>query len=76
MQIPRKTLKRIINLIVVLIVAIVGFIKVKHPFSYLIGVPVTSWVVYLLCNAMCTDILFGETLRCSKKYLQGEIKLK
>ena len=76
MQIPRKTLKRIINLIVVLIVAIVGFIKVEHPFSYLIGVPVTSWVVYLLCNAMCTDILFGETLGCSeKKYLQGEISL-
>ena len=76
MQIPRKTLKRIINLIVVLIVAIVGFIKVKHPFSYLIGVPVSSWVVYLLCNAMCTDILFGETLGCSEKnYLQGEISL-
>ena len=60
MQIPRKILKRIINLIVVLIVAIVGFIKVKHPFSYLVGVPVASWVVYLLSNAMCTDLLFGE----------------
>ena len=67
MQITRKNLKRIINLIVVLFVATVGFIKVKHPFSYLIGVPVASWVVYLLCNAMCTDILFGETLGCSKK---------
>ena len=67
MQITRKNLKRIINLIVVLFVATVGFIKVKHPFSYIVGVPVASWVVYLLCNAMCTDILFGETLGCSKK---------
>ena len=61
---------------IVLFVATIGFIKVKHPFSYLVGVPVASWVVYLLCNAMCTDILFGETLGCSeKKYLQGEISL-
>ena len=67
MQITRKNLKRIINLIVVLVVAIVGYIKVKHPFSYLIGVPVTSWVVYVLCNAMYTDILFGESLGCSDK---------
>ena len=72
MQIPRKILKRIINLIVVLIVAIVGFIKVKHPFSYLVGVPVASWIVYLLCNAMCTDILFGETLGCSEKSIYKE----
>ena len=72
MQIQKKTLKRIINFIVVLIVAIVGYIKVKHPFSYLIGVPVTSWVVYLLCNAMCTDILFGETLGCSEKSIYKE----
>tara|TARA_Y100001968_G_scaffold289358_1_gene292321 strand:+ start:55 stop:276 length:222 start_codon:yes stop_codon:yes gene_type:complete len=72
MQIPRKDLKRIINLIVVLIVAIVGFIKVKHPLSYLVGVPVTSWVVYLLSNAMCTDILLGETIGCSKKSIYKE----
>ncbi len=72
MHIQRKTLKRIINLIVVLIVATIGFIKVKHPFSYLIGVPVSSWVVYLLCNAMCTDILFGETLGCSEKSIYKE----
>ena len=72
MKIPKIILKRIINLIVVTTVAIVGFIKVKHPFSYLIGVPVTSWVVYLLCNAMCRDILFGETLGCSKKSIYKE----
>ena len=72
MQISRKSLKRIINLIVVLTVSILGFIKVKHPLSYFIGVPVTSWVVYLLCNAMCTDILFGEKLGCSKKSIYKE----
>ena len=72
MQIKRKNLKLIINLIVVLFVATVGFIKVKHPFSYLVGVPVASWVVYLLCNAMCTDILFGETLGCSEKSIYKE----
>ena len=72
MQIPRKILKRIINLIVVLIVAIAGFMKVKHPFSYLVGVPVGSWVVYLLCNAMCTDILFGETFGCSEESIYKE----
>ena len=72
MQITRKDLKRIINLTVVLLVATVGFIKVKHPFSYLVGVPVSTWVVYLLCNAMCTDILYGETLGCSKKSIYKE----
>ncbi len=72
MQIPRKKLKRIINMIVVLTVAIAGFIKVKHPFSYLVGVPVISWVVYLLCNAMCTDILFGETFGSSEKSIYKE----
>ena len=71
-EIQKKRLKGIINFIVVLIVALIGFIKVKHPFSYLIGVPVASWVVYLLCNAMCTDILFGETLGCSKKSIYKE----
>jgi hypothetical protein len=72
MQIPRKALKRIINLIVVLTVATVGFIKVKHPFSYILGVPFASWIVYLLCNAMCTDILFGETFGCSEKSIYKE----
>ncbi len=41
-----------------------GFIKFKHPFSYLIGVPIISWVAYLLTNAMCSDLLFGETTDC------------
>ena len=72
MQITRKVLKRIITLTIVLLVATVGFIKVKHPFSYLVGVPVSTWVVYLLCNAMCTDILYGETLGCSKKSIYKE----
>ena len=56
----RKTIQSIISFIVALIVAVIGFIKFKHPFSYLVGVPVISWVVYLLTNAMCTDLLFGE----------------
>ena len=60
MLMSRNNLRSIINLVVVLFFALVGFIKVKHPFSYLFGVPVSSWVVYLLCNAMCTDLLFGE----------------
>ena len=72
MQITRKNIKRIINLTIVLLVATVGFTKVKHPFSYLVGVPVATWVVYLLCNAMCTDILFGEKLGCSEKSIYKE----
>ena len=67
MNIRKKNIKSIINLVVVLVVALIGFIKVKHPFSYLVGVPVFSWVVYLLTNAFCTDLLFGETLGCSEK---------
>ncbi len=67
MKIHRNKLKSTINFVVVFLVAIFGFIKVKHPFSYLVGVPVFSWVVYLLTNAMCTDLLFGETLGCSEK---------
>ena len=60
MSIRRKNiLKLIINLFVVIIFALVGFIKVKHPFSYLIGVPICSWVVYLLTNAICTDLILG-----------------
>ena len=61
MSIRRKNiLKLIINLFVVIIFAFVGFTNVKHPFSYLIGVPICSWVVYLLTNAICTDLIFGE----------------
>ena len=60
MKIRRNSIKSIINLFVVLSFALVGFLKVKHPFSYLVGVPVCSWVVYLLSNAICTDLLFGE----------------
>ena len=56
----KKALKSILNLIVVLIVTLVGFIKVKHPLSYFIGVPVCSWITYLLSNAMWTDLIFGE----------------
>ena len=60
MKIWRNKIKSSINFVVVFVFAIVGFIKVRHPFSYLIGVPVCSWVVYILCNAMCTDLIFGE----------------
>ena len=65
MTIRKKSLKSIINLVVVLLFALVGFIKVKHPLSYFIGVPICSWVVYLLTNAICTDLLFGE--KCGAK---------
>ena len=68
----RKAIKSIINFFVVLIFALFGFIKVKHPFSYFLAVPFLSWVVYLLINAMCTDLLFGETLGCSKKSIYKE----
>tara|TARA_B100000579_G_C22339321_1_gene624167 strand:+ start:92 stop:277 length:186 start_codon:yes stop_codon:yes gene_type:complete len=60
MYIRRNKLKSIINLIVVLIVALVGFIKVKHPLSYFFGVPACSWLAYLLSDAICTDLIFGE----------------
>jgi len=60
MHIRRNALKSIINLIVVLIVALVGFIKVKHPLSYLLGVPACTWLAYLLSDAICTDLIFGE----------------
>ena len=60
MNIRRKKLKLIINLIVVLIVSLVGFIKVKHPLGYLLGVPACTWLAYLLSNSMCTDLIFGE----------------
>tara|TARA_Y100001968_G_C19372057_1_gene725619 strand:+ start:729 stop:914 length:186 start_codon:yes stop_codon:yes gene_type:complete len=60
MKIRKKTLKSILNLIVVLIVALLGFIKVKHPLSYFLGVPVCTWIAYLLSDAMWTDLIFGE----------------
>ena len=63
----KHNLKSIINFVVVIIFALFGFIKFKHPFSYLIGVPVCSWVIYLLTNAMCSDLLFGETTDCLEK---------
>ncbi len=63
----RKTMKSIISFFVALIVALIGFVKFKHPFSYLVGIPVISWVVYLLTNAMCSDLLFGETTDCIEK---------
>tara|TARA_Y100001968_G_scaffold333612_1_gene397630 strand:+ start:2924 stop:3118 length:195 start_codon:yes stop_codon:yes gene_type:complete len=59
----KKTLKSILNLIVVLFVSLVGFSKVKHPLSYLIGVPIVTWISYLLSNAMLTDLIFGEKFR-------------
>ena len=67
MKIRPHDLKSIINFFVVLIFALIGFIKVKHPLSYLVGVPVCSWVVYILCNAICSDLLLGESLGCSEK---------
>ena len=67
MSIRKKNLKSIINLVVVLLFAFVGFIRVKHPVSYFVGVPICSWVVYLLTNAMCSDLLFGETTDCLEK---------
>ena len=68
----KKALRSIINFVAVVIFALIGFIKVKHPFSYLVGVPVFSWVVYLLTNALCTDLLFGETLGCSEKSIYAD----
>tara|TARA_B100001029_G_C14675466_1_gene241760 strand:+ start:33 stop:248 length:216 start_codon:yes stop_codon:yes gene_type:complete len=63
----RKAIKSIISFLVAITVALIGFIKFKHPFSYLFGVPVISWVVYILTNAMCSDLLFGETTDCLEK---------
>ncbi len=63
----RKIFKTAISFFVALIVALIGFIKFKHPFAYLVGVPAVSWVVYLLINAACSDLLFGETTDCIEK---------
>ena len=72
MNIRKKNLKSIINFVVVIFFALVAFIKVKHPFSYFVGVPIFSWIVYLLTNAMCTDLFFGETFGCSEKNIYKE----
>ena len=63
----KKALKTTISFFVALIVALIGFIKFKHPLAYLFGVPAVSWVVYLLTNAACSDLIFGETTGCSEK---------
>tara|TARA_B100000214_G_scaffold339557_1_gene285416 strand:- start:298 stop:483 length:186 start_codon:yes stop_codon:yes gene_type:complete len=60
MKISRNKLKSIINLIVVMTVALVGYINVKHPLSYFFGVPACTWISYLLSDAICTDLIFGE----------------
>ena len=67
MKITKKALKSILNLIIVLIVALAGFIKVKNPLSYLIGVPACSWIAFVLSNAMWTDLLFGEKYGTKEK---------
>ena len=72
MNIRKKNLKSIINFMVVIFFALVGFIKVKHPFSYFVGVPTFCWIVYLLTNAICTDLFFGETYGCSEKNIYKE----
>ncbi len=63
----KKKLKTIISFFVALMVALIGFLKFKHPFAYLVGVPSLCWVSYLLTNAMCSDLIFGETIGCSEK---------
>tara|TARA_B100000965_G_C19122279_1_gene553792 strand:- start:314 stop:541 length:228 start_codon:yes stop_codon:yes gene_type:complete len=63
----QNKLKTIINLLVVVFVSFVGFLKVKTLLGYLIGVPTISWIAYLLSNAMCSDLIFGETTGCSEK---------
>ena len=60
MYMQKNNLKSLINLVVVIIVALVGFINVTHPLSYLLGVPASSWLAYLLSDAICTDLIFGE----------------
>ena len=67
MHIRKKALKSIISFSIAIIVALVGFINVKHPLSYLFGVPLLTWIAYLLSNAMCSDLIFGETTGCSEK---------
>ena len=67
MYISKKSLKLIISFFVALIVALVGFIKVKTVLGYLLGVPSLTWLAYLLSNAMCSDLILGETTSCSEK---------
>ena len=56
----KKRLKSILNLIVVITVSLFGYIKVKHPLSYLLGVPICTWIAYLFSDAMLNDLIFGE----------------
>ena len=67
MRAPKKKIKSIVNFVVVLVVALFGFFKVKTLMGFLIGVPLISWLAYLLSNAICFDLLFGETAGCSEK---------
>ena len=67
MNFRKKTLKSVLNTIVVLFVASVGFIKVNTSLGYFLGVPLLTLLAYVLSNAMFTDLLFGETLGCSEK---------
>ena len=63
----KKNIASTISFIFTLIFALIGFIKFKHPLSYLVGVPVCSWVSYLLIHAMCSDLILGETTDCLEK---------
>ena len=63
----RNKLKSIINFLVIVVVSIAGFIKVKTTLGYLFGVPSITWLAYLLSNAMCSDLILGETTGCSEK---------
>ena len=67
MLLRKKALRAICNLIVVSIVASVGFIKVQTLLGYFLGIPALIWLAYILSNALFTDLLFGETLGCSEK---------
>ena len=71
MQITRKNLKRIINLIVVFIVATVGFIKVKHPFSYLLE-SLLSFRSFIFYVKQCAQIFFWRNISLFKKIIYKE----
>ena len=60
MFMQRNKIKSIINFFVIALVSIVGIIKVKTLLGYFVGVPSLTWLAYLLSNAMCTDLIFGE----------------
>ena len=63
----KKQLKSAISFFIALIIAVIGFIKVKTVLGYLFGVPSLTWLTYLLSNAMCSDLISGETIGCSEK---------